>query len=165
MLMHTEIFLICLIAGLIMIGAELFVPGGILGVFGLVLLVIASIVGYIVFPEYGAHISLGVLLLTILSIVAWIKFFPKSRFGNKLTVSTDLRGSSATEPNIESLVGQFGEALSPLRPSGFARIGARRVDVVTQGEMIAKGESIKVVNVEGNRIVVQNIKLQNTSID
>lgn len=144
-----------MIAGLILIGAELFVPGGILGVIGVGLLVVATVTGYLAFPDYGTHIALGILLLTVLSIVAWIKYFPRSRVGRKLTLSSDLRDSSGTQPDVESLVGQAGEALSTLRPSGFARIGDRRVDVVTQGEMIEKGEPVRVVDVEGNRIVVQ----------
>lgn len=153
--MYLEIFFITLIAGLLLIGAELFVPGGVLGVIGVFLLILATVTGYLAFPEYGPHVALAILLLTVLSMVAWIKFFPRSRFGRKLTVSTDLRDSSATERNVESLIGQSGETVSPLRPGGFALFGDRRVDVVTQGEMIDKGERVTVVDVEGNRIVVQ----------
>jgi membrane-bound serine protease (ClpP class) len=41
-----------------------------------------------------------------------------------------------------------------LRPAGFATFDKKRVDVVTQGEMIAKGERVRVVDVKGNRIIV-----------
>ena len=153
--MHSEVFFICLISGLLLIGIEMFVPGGILGVIGVILLIVATITGYIAFPDYGSYIALGILALTVMSIIVWLKFFPRSRIGKKLTVSTDLRDYSGTEPDVEPLVGQSGETLAQLRPSGFARIGDRRVDVVTQGEMIDKGESVSVVDVEGNRIVVQ----------
>jgi membrane-bound serine protease (ClpP class) len=48
-----------------------------------------------------------------------------------------------------------GVALSDLRPSGIASIDGERVDVVTEGEHIAEGEPIEVVNDEGYRRVVR----------
>ena len=46
--------------------------------------------------------------------------------------------------------------VTPLHPTGIALIQNRRVDVVTRGEMLEQGQKIKVVKVEGNRIVVEN---------
>ena len=46
-------------------------------------------------------------------------------------------------------------ALSHLRSSGSAVINGQRVDVVTEGAMIEKGSDIKVVAVEGLRVVVR----------
>jgi membrane-bound ClpP family serine protease len=37
-------------------------------------------------------------------------------------------------------------------------IGGRRVDVVTRGEMIAKDTGVRVVKVEGSRVIVEQIK-------
>jgi membrane-bound serine protease (ClpP class) len=48
-------------------------------------------------------------------------------------------------------------ALSDLRPSGIARIGGMRVDVVTAGEHIAAGSPIEVVRDEGYRLIVRQI--------
>ncbi|MGB4213854.1 MAG: NfeD family protein [Dethiobacteria bacterium] len=45
--------------------------------------------------------------------------------------------------------------MTPLRPAGSARIGERRIDVVSEGEFIAAGVPVKVVLVEGSRVVVQ----------
>jgi membrane-bound serine protease (ClpP class) len=50
-----------------------------------------------------------------------------------------------------------GVALSDLRPSGYARIGNRRVDVVTRGDYIATGEPIEVIADEGYRRVVRRV--------
>lgn len=51
--------------------------------------------------------------------------------------------------------GVNGVALSDLRPSGTADIRGRHVDVVTEGEYIAAGESIIVIADEGYRRVVR----------
>lgn len=51
-------------------------------------------------------------------------------------------------------VGLAGTALTELRPSGMARFGEHNVDVVSVGPFIEKGDKVKVVEVRGNRIVV-----------
>ena len=53
------------------------------------------------------------------------------------------------------LVGQSGTALTQLRPSGTALLHGKRVDVVTEGGLIEKGADVKVVAVEGLRVVVR----------
>jgi membrane-bound serine protease (ClpP class) len=53
------------------------------------------------------------------------------------------------------LLNQTGSALTPLRPSGTALINGRRVDVVTEGGMIERNTPVKVVAVEGMRVIVR----------
>ena len=48
--------------------------------------------------------------------------------------------------------------LTPLRPSGTARIGGKRVDVVTVGDFIAQNSSVKVVEVEGPKVFVEAVE-------
>jgi len=48
-----------------------------------------------------------------------------------------------------------GIALTDLRPSGVADIAGKRVDVVTEGDYIARGETIEVVRDDGYRRVVR----------
>ncbi len=58
----------------------------------------------------------------------------------------------------ESLVGARGEALSELRPGGFALIDGRRVDVITRGDVIPRGTRIEIVADEGYRRVVRRLE-------
>jgi membrane-bound serine protease (ClpP class) len=51
--------------------------------------------------------------------------------------------------------GDQGEALTVLRPSGTARLGGRKLSVVTSGEWVDRGAPVKVMRVEGSRIVVR----------
>jgi len=55
------------------------------------------------------------------------------------------------------LLDQVGIAQTNLRPSGTAMINGQRVDVVTEGPMIEQGATIKVVAVEGMRVVVRAV--------
>jgi membrane-bound serine protease (ClpP class) len=52
-------------------------------------------------------------------------------------------------------LGKTGRATSPLRPAGIAQFDGERVDVISEGELIEPGEQIKVIRVDGNRIVVR----------
>ena len=153
----VQLFLIFLATGLTLLGAEIFVPGGILGTIGGFSLVGAIITGFKAFPGYGTYIAVGIIVLAGVAIAAWIKFFPKTPLGRKMTVSNDLASAKGTESGLNDLIGKEGEAVSELRPAGFAMIDNRRVDVLTQGEMISRGERIQVIDIEANRVIVSKV--------
>lgn len=157
--MKSELFTILLVCGLMLVGAEVFVPGGVLGVMGAIALIGAAIAGFAQFgPLVGSYIAVGILFLVGLTIVLWIKIFPRTRAGRSMTVANDLKTWKAADQTLASLNEARGEALSDLRPAGYARFGTRRVDVVTEGGMILAGRPVRVVKVESNRVVVAEIK-------
>jgi membrane-bound serine protease (ClpP class) len=55
-------------------------------------------------------------------------------------------------------VGDWGVAESPLRPAGRAKFGPAFVDVVADGSYVAAGEQIRVISIEGNRVVVRPVE-------
>ncbi|MBI3968652.1 MAG: nodulation protein NfeD [Chloroflexi bacterium] len=80
-----------------------------------------------------------------------------------VTTTTLARDAVAAEPRrvpaeSATLVGAVGVAVSDLRPGGIARIGDRRVDVVTQGDYLSAGEPIEVIADEGYRRVVRRLE-------
>jgi membrane-bound serine protease (ClpP class) len=56
------------------------------------------------------------------------------------------------------VIGDEGKADSPLRPSGKMTIGSQLVDVVTDGEFVDAGEQVRVVEIQGSRIVVRSLR-------
>jgi membrane-bound serine protease (ClpP class) len=52
------------------------------------------------------------------------------------------------------LVGMVGTALVDLRPSGTASFGDQRLDVVSDGGFVSKGNRVRVVRADAYRIVV-----------
>ncbi|MFP6872062.1 MAG: NfeD family protein [Verrucomicrobiales bacterium] len=54
-----------------------------------------------------------------------------------------------------NVIGLSGRAETDLRPSGMARIGNQRFDVVSTGEFIESGAKIRIVEQEGSRIAVE----------
>ena len=57
--------------------------------------------------------------------------------------------------DFTDLINQTGTTYTDLRPSGKATIGDQRLNVVTEGSFIEKDNSVKVIAVEGNRVVVR----------
>lgn len=58
----------------------------------------------------------------------------------------------------ESLRGESGISDTDLHPSGWVNVADQRVFVVSEGDFIEKGTAVKVMSVDGNRIVVRELK-------
>jgi len=55
----------------------------------------------------------------------------------------------------EDFLGTEGTATTQLTPGGKARFGDMLVDVITDGDVVARGTKIEVVELQGNRVVVR----------
>jgi membrane-bound serine protease (ClpP class) len=105
-------------------------------------------------------INLGVtIFLACIAIPAIARFLPDTPFFRFIALArTQPRGPSFSDRTVDSpasiSVGANGIALSTLRPSGNARFGAAIVDVITRGEFIEPASPIRVLAIEGSRIVV-----------
>ena len=143
-----------LLAGFVLIGMEIFVPGGILGIFGSVAWISAAVVGWRNFPDPWNMVSaFALLIFGLLTFVIWIRYFPKSRVGKSLSLNENTASyKSHTVPDLP--VGTAGETLSTLRPSGIARFDGQRLDVVADGEWIEAGQTVKISSTSGGHISV-----------
>ena len=63
---------------------------------------------------------------------------------------------SRQHPDIS--VGDWGHAESLLRPAGRARFAGRWFDVVSDGAFIEPGRQVKVIDIQGNRIMVATVE-------
>ena len=82
---------------------------------------------------------------------------PSSRLWSHVVLkdqSRTNRGYVSSTPK-DNLLGKTGEVLSELRPAGSALIDGVPVDVVSEGVFVAKGTAVRVVAVEGSRVVVR----------
>jgi membrane-bound serine protease (ClpP class) len=150
-----ELVATLLIVGVILLLLETVLPGMIAGIAGLACLVAGVAVAYARFGTSGGNMVLiGTVIALAAGIFVWMRFFPGSRLG-KIIISESTVGNIDTEQ--PQLLHQTGTAFTNLRPSGTAVIEGRRVDVVTEGSMIAKGTPVRVVALEGMRVVVRAI--------
>ena len=61
------------------------------------------------------------------------------------------------DEKLTELGGKEGVTLTALRPAGAAEIEGRRLDVVTDGVFVEAGRPVRVISVEGARIVRKDI--------
>ncbi len=159
-----------IVLGVALLAVELWLPGfGIFGMLGTLLLVAGVILTMSERPLSGGWwpelISLrralgqfgAAVVGTAVLIWAIQRWFPKTRAYHALvlTASTS-RTQGFTSSHVPTdLLGQTGVALSDLRPAGVVRLGDSRLDVVTDGEFVPAGTRVRVVQVDGFRVVVE----------
>ena len=148
------------ILGVVLLLIEIFlIPGfGLTGITGIILIFVS-----IFFTLGGgekALYSIGVVavILLILFIILLI-VFPKipiwKKLGLKEKLETEKGYTSYTK--IDELVGKEGLVITTLRPAGTIEIDGKKYDALSLGEFIEKGEKIKVIRVEGGKIIVEKI--------
>lgn len=144
-----------LVLGALLLFMETLLPGMIAGIIGFLCLTAAVILGFRDFSyQTGSLILAGVLLGLLIGTWSWFKFFPSSRLARKFISQSSVGELGVARPE---LLHGTGSALTQLRPSGTANINGQRVDVVTEGGLIERGTAVKVVAVEGARIVVREV--------
>lgn len=148
--------LVLLGLGLALALAEVFIPSlGILSLLAAVAIIGAVFTAFQVGTEFGMNFLLVVVLVLPVALIGAFKLLPKSPLTRKLVSGgLSFEATRATDGRDLDLVGQEGPVETPLRPAGHARIGGRRVDVVSRGESIGVGERVRVLEVSGNRVVV-----------
>jgi membrane-bound serine protease (ClpP class) len=139
----------------------MFVPGGLIGLIGGVLIAIGV---YLSFKEYGTANGMIVLCFCLVAIVIvaiiTFKILPKTSMGNMLFLKAEVSKETGYHSDSyvdDNLVGKEGFSESELRPSGIAMIDNTRIDVVTEGEFVPPRTRIKVLRVDGNRVVVETL--------
>jgi membrane-bound serine protease (ClpP class) len=142
-----------LLVGAVLIALETILPGLIAGTVGLGCLAVAI---YLAYADHGVTTGNWVLGITtaglVLGTLAWLRWFPDTRLARRFVSDGSVGPIGTDRPE---LLDRTGTALTTLRPSGTALIDNERVDVVTEGQMVEKGTPVKVVAIEGLRVVVR----------
>ncbi|TWT08257.1 nodulation protein NfeD [Planococcus sp. CPCC 101016] len=154
--------IILLVIGFGLLVAEFIIPGGVAGFLG-----IAAILGSILLA--GGDLKTTAIAVLIAMIVATVgmvivvKFFGKRLDLFKriiLTDATDTEHGYVSTTNRPELVGKIAKAVTALRPSGTIRLDDERIDAVSEGRFIDNGKDVKIIKVEGSRIVVRELEKQ-----
>jgi membrane-bound serine protease (ClpP class) len=154
--------------GLALLAVEVFVlPGfGVAGVAGLACILAALVLAMVEHfpggPRWPAWSQVQGPLVTVLlefagSVVVMMllaRFLPETRLFRKMELAATTSGYKTAGATAAVLRGATGVAETPLRPAGKGRFNGQLVDVVTEGDWIEKGASIRITLVEGSRVVV-----------
>ena len=156
--------IILLVVGIALVIVEMIIPGfGISGIPGGAAIIAGLIVSSKTFGAAMFTLAIVVIILCIAAVIIFKVVFGKKRSRSPLILNESISAGSNELGTEEAakLVGREGVALSTLRPSGIAMIDGRRLDVLTRGEFIKKGDAIVVTEVEGLHITVEKKPAEN----
>lgn len=162
--------LILFLVGVILLLIELLIiPGfGVVGVLGIIAILTSlalSLVGrfeFLTWEDVQMALSkvTAALIGSIILTVVLVKFLPRTSLGKQVILKEiQERGEgfvAQTEDQVE-LIGMTGITITPLHPSGTMLLNDMRYDVVSEGDFIEKNTQVKVIKVEGVRIVVRKV--------
>ena len=134
--------------------------GGIgLMIYGLYLLLLPDIpVGEEVLGQAMDGFLIG-LVGAVIGLVLLAKLMIKTKFWEQLTAPDTQKKEEGYSNTLgwESLQGETGIADTDLHPSGWVRVKDQRIFVVSEGEFIEEGKEIKILSVDGNRVLVREL--------
>ena len=150
-----------LTAAYLLLLLECFLPtSGILAILSFAFLIAAVTLGFSVGVTAGIFVILIILVLTPLLIRLLIKLWPSTSIGQKiLNIPQSGRDRKKNPPEFRDCptspdIDQQGISITNLQPHGIADFGDGGIEVVTQGEFIESGRTIRVLENRMGRIYV-----------
>jgi membrane-bound serine protease (ClpP class) len=144
------------ITGVLLLTAEIFLPGAIAGILGAIALLIGSVLSFREFGFAGGMVASSAALgLLVLMLYVELVVLPKTAFGRKLVVQAKVDATSQPPvARLEAVVDRPAEALTTLAPSGYVMVDGQRYEAFCRSGHAAKGASLRVVGVDNFRVIV-----------
>lgn len=105
-------------------------------------------------------LNLAVAFAFALLAAYWLaKVLPRTRLYHHIVLEDAVGGSGPRALAVSVgpvMIGTEGVAHTMLRPAGKIEVAGHMLDVVTQGDFIAAGEKVRVIAVDGVRVVVES---------
>ena len=152
--------IVCFFAGVGFLILECFMPGfGAPGITGCVLEVIALV---LMWTTHGPMATLGLLLIVLavlaIAISTSLRSLSKGKLGKSKLILHETESNEAgyrSAEDMEVFVGREGTTTTVLRPTGIADFDGVRLNVSSEGAFIAAGETVRVIRVEGQKVLVR----------
>ena len=152
--------MVMMLVGVGLLVFEMYVPGfGAPGISGIALLVLSFV---LLKPPLAQGLILFAILAAILCVALSVCLYSasKGRLSKSKLVLNDVAVSAKAAENndLNYFIGREGVTHTALRPAGIGEFDGVKLNVVSDGEFIAKDRPIRVQSVEGNRIVVCELR-------
>lgn len=153
----TFAVLIIFIAGILLLFIEAVMPGfGIAGLGGIICIVTSVFMASS--SVASAVVSLIIaIIFSVIALILLLKYAPRNKFFDKIILKKSEKGYVATIKDYSVLLNKEGVVKSYLRPTGRIEIEGEVYDVISDGDFVEKGLRVKVIKVEGKKIVVNKI--------
>lgn len=156
-----------ILVGLGLIAVEVYlVPGfNVVGIFGFIVILFA--IGY-TFTEAGLLGGIYVIVGTAITGGGLFYWMWTSGAWDRFVLGTTITGGRPGEDRETErrakYLGKTGVALTPLRPTGVARIDGERIEVATEGDFIAAGSNVRVVAMDRRRFFVRLADMEESAL-
>jgi membrane-bound ClpP family serine protease len=151
--------LLILALGLILLIAEVFVPsGGLIGLLAVCCVCVSLWQAFHQSYDLGIKFLLADLLLAPLALTVAVYIWPKTPLARRVFLKPPEPEEievSHSGHRLDHLVGQFGRALTPLRPSGMVDFDGRRLDGLSEEGLIPSGALVQAVRIKSGQIIVR----------
>lgn len=149
--------LVLLFIGVALLCAEAFIPGfGVLGVSGIVLIVVSSIIVAFTVP-FGPLIVIGEVIILAFAIYALLKFLKKKQLYSKLVLNETLNVEEREIGNLDYFIGKEGFTKTSLRPFGTVDFSGVTVEVYSDSGYIDAQKNVVVTEVKQQKIIVKSL--------
>jgi membrane-bound ClpP family serine protease len=154
----TEV-IVAMLFGFALIGLEVIVPGGILGILGFFCIVFSA---YLSHKAFGGWFAPSVTFLigslgAILMVFVEFRWLAKSRLGKSLFLATADDGVSNIEISSSEVLGKHGESLTDHHPEGIVSLDGKSYDAVCEDGYLPKGSKVQVTGLDDFRIRVRRL--------
>ncbi len=150
--------ILLIVSGMLALDVELFViPGfGVVGILGIAALISGMVTAWL---EFGAAWGMITIVVTLAGTIIMAVLLLRSKMLKKrLVLDAHLEPGCGTQAqDLSGLLGKEGESSTTLRPAGIALIDDLRVDVVSEGGYIERGPRVKVIAIDGPRVIVARV--------
>lgn len=144
--------IILLIVGIILIVIEILMPGfGAFGVSGIIVLGISIFLTAKSIEQAALILLITIIIITFLTTLL-IKQIINRKIKSPLVLYESLEQVAS---EMDYFIGKKGKSITDLRPAGKASFDGVNLDVMSSGVFIKEGHIIKVIKIDGNKIIVE----------
>lgn len=151
--------ILLLIAGFILVGTEMVLPGfGVPGISGIICLVTGILLTADTIEE-GLTITLVVIVLLAVMFTIILALLHMKKIKPPIVLQEELKAEKGylSSSDLEYLVGKEGVTVTDLRPAGKCNIDGVEFDVRSEGKYIARGSNVRISRIQGNTLIIKEI--------
>lgn len=148
--------IILLVLGILLLIAEIYIPSfGITGVLGIIL----TLAGIALVADTVVE---GIIILLIIALALTVIVFVSLKWiikkNKSLVLKESLKEDNRVYEDLKYFINKEGITVTALRPSGNVDFDGVKLQVLSNGEFIKKDVPVKVVDIQGTRILVKETK-------
>lgn len=147
---------VLLIAGFVLVGIEMAIPGfGLPGISGIVSLT-AGVLMTAETPETGIIMVVVIIVISVIMMTVIMTLLSSKKAKAPIVLKDDVKGEQEflNASDMEYLIGKTGVAITDLRPGGKGSFDGIYFDVLSDGVYVNKGKQIKIIRIKDNKIIV-----------